>query len=102
MPADHLSTIGNYATGGEAHAARLFLDSHGIQAMVVDEALVGNFWQFGNAVGGVKLQVDAADAARARELLAESNSSAADGAERRARPWICTQCGERVPQPLPE
>ena len=52
MPDKSLSSIGNFPTTAEVHAARLLLGSHGIAAVVVDEMLVGNFWQLGGAVGG--------------------------------------------------
>ncbi len=71
MTDKQLSTVGNFPTAAEAHAARLWLASQGIAATVIDEAMVGNFWYLGNAVGGVKLQVDAANEARVRQLLAE-------------------------------
>ncbi len=98
MPEKRLSTVGNFPTTAEAHAARLLLASQGIEAIVVDEMLVGNFWYLGNAVGGVKLQVDSADDLRARQLLAdEAAPPAGDSGPSHAAAWICSQCRERVP-----
>ncbi len=95
MTPQRLLTIGNFPTAVEAHAARLLLGSHGITAIVVDEALVGNFWQFGNAVGGVKLQVTADDAPRARQLLA--GEIIPDETPDSTGPWSCGHCRQQVP-----
>lgn len=98
MAVTQLTTIGNFATAAEAHAARLLLASQGIPAVLVDETLVGNFWYYGNAVGGVKLQVDAADDPRARQLLDEHATPAArDDGPSHGAAWTCPQCRERVP-----
>ena len=69
MPND-LVTVASYWDGNEAQVAKLKLESFGIRAFLANEALVGMAWYYGNAVGGIRLEVAAPDAIRARELLA--------------------------------
>jgi hypothetical protein len=89
-----LVTVRSFNTPAEADCARLLLAGAGIEAYLADEALVGNFWTLGNAVGGVKLQVAEADWERASDLLE------ADAEERAAPPagtaWQCSKCGAEV------
>jgi len=94
-----LVPIASYPDAPAAYVARARLEAEGIPAFVLDEHIVGVAWLWSQALGGVKLQVDAADAARAREILttdaAEAESSQAgvppegpeDAAER------CPACG---------
>jgi Putative prokaryotic signal transducing protein len=64
-------TVATFSNQGEAQIARGFLESCGIEVFVRDE----NMSRMENPVliGGSKLQVSAADAAKARELLAQVN-----------------------------
>jgi hypothetical protein len=87
-----LVTIASFNTPEEAELARMHLANAGVQGYVSDAGVVGNLWQYGNAVGGVKLQVSEDDAALAREVLADRTS--VDRNEQRA--WKCPNCGETV------
>ncbi len=87
-----LVTITTFENGPEAHAARLRLESEGIRAAVNDEVVVNWLWYVGTALGGVKLQVAAADAERARAILDSGNF-----AEGSSTPgWICPECDSEV------
>lgn len=57
------------------------LDSEGIDAVLADAHLVQTDWLYAIAVGGIKLQVDGADAERARHILARDDSAALDALE---------------------
>jgi hypothetical protein len=61
-------TVASFSNPGEAQIARGFLESFGIEVLAGDE----NISRMENPllVGGTKLQVRAADADTARELLA--------------------------------
>ncbi len=54
------------------------LQAEGIAAYLADENLVQTDWLYNLAVGGIKLQVDARDAPRAREVLATDYSGDID------------------------
>ncbi|MGC2300443.1 MAG: DUF2007 domain-containing protein [Acidobacteriaceae bacterium] len=62
-------TVRRYRDLTEAMVAQSLLESTGIQAWTRDENLVRMDWFYSNLVGGVRLQVDAADAAAAAEVL---------------------------------
>ena len=62
-------TVATYFSMSEAEPARLALDAAGIPAFATDED-VGSLL-VPTMVGGIKLQVPAADAARAEQVLAE-------------------------------
>jgi hypothetical protein len=53
----HLVTIERFATPFEASMAKNRLEAEGIPAFLADEQTVGNLWQMGPALGGVKLLV---------------------------------------------
>jgi hypothetical protein len=62
-------TVRRYRDLSEAIVAQSLLESAGIKAWTRDENLVRMDWFYSNLVGGVRLQVDAADAAAAAEVL---------------------------------
>jgi len=64
-----LITIATYDTMPDAHIAMGRLHAEGIDASLADEHLVQTDWLYAIAVGGIKVQVDERDAARAREIL---------------------------------
>jgi len=64
-----LVTVRRYRDLSEAIVAQSLLESAGIKAWTRDENLVRMDWFYSNLVGGVRLQVDAADAAAAAEVL---------------------------------
>jgi len=68
MATSEFATIASFYHPLEAHSARNFLEANGVHAFVVDENLAIYAW---NNWVEVKLQVPAADAERARQLLGE-------------------------------
>lgn len=66
-----LVTVETYRFLHEAEAARIFLDSEGIQVYLADVETVTMDWMLGVAVGHIKLQVAEEDANRAQALLWE-------------------------------
>jgi len=75
-------TVATYYSMAEAEPARLALDAAGIPAFATDED-VGSLL-VPTLVGGIKLQVAAVDAARAKDVLADlpaESQSPASGAE---------------------
>ena len=85
----------------DIYLARSYLESEGIDTWLKDEltAQVQNFYS--NAIGGVKLMVQAADAGRARDLLTgagyivpgEENRSLRIETVRTANRTHCPYCG---------
>lgn len=67
-------TVGHYSLPYEAHLGRARLESEGIDALVVDEHTINMQWMLSDALGGVRLQVNQEDDARARMILAEDRS----------------------------
>ncbi|MEI7579419.1 MAG: DUF2007 domain-containing protein [bacterium] len=64
------TTIRTFSNSDEAAVYVAFLESQGIKTSLLDAALVNNLQIFNNAIGGIRLQVAEADAAKAEELLA--------------------------------
>jgi len=62
-------TLRAYRDPVDAEVDRAHLELEGIDAIVVDDDLVAMQWQYSNAIGGVKLKVDAADVARSARVL---------------------------------
>jgi hypothetical protein len=73
--ADPRVTVATFGSLGEAGVARGVLASAGIESEVADEASIGVAWHLGNALGGLKLQVAARDAATAQALLSSEPPS---------------------------
>jgi hypothetical protein len=67
----HWVTVATFWTAPDAHIARLRIESQDIPCLIADENIVSTQWLWANAVGGIKLQVPAEDAAAARQLLKE-------------------------------
>jgi hypothetical protein len=63
--------VGRFSSRGEAEIARAMLDEHGVSARVVVDDVAGLHPELSLATGGVRLEVDEADADEARELLAD-------------------------------
>lgn len=59
-----------------ANIARSRLEAEGISAFLDSEHTVGTQWLWTNAIGGVKLLVPAADAERAKAVLADAEAGA--------------------------
>ena len=64
-----LVTLRQYRDLSEAIVARSMLETAGITVFLRDENLVRLDWQVSNFIGGIRLQVDQADAEEAKELL---------------------------------
>ena len=62
-------TIATFDTMPDAHIALGRLHAEGIDAHLADEHLVQTDWLYAIAVGGIKLQVEEKDVARATEIL---------------------------------
>jgi hypothetical protein len=89
-----LVTVGRYRDLPNADLARALLESSGIPAFIQDDNLVRMDWFYSNAIGGIRLQVEAANADAAREILdqpAPDAISFEDGAEF-VQPQ-CPRCG---------
>ena len=69
--AEALVTVGRYFTPWEAHLARTYLESEGIDAIVLEERLPGVSLLTGEPAALTRLEVHPADAERAQEILAE-------------------------------
>jgi hypothetical protein len=66
---EELVTVAAYPDVAEAELAKERLQLEGIQAFVVDAQTAGVMPFLASSTGGVRVQVDAEDAARAREIL---------------------------------
>jgi hypothetical protein len=86
-------TVHSYRDLAEAIVARSLLEAEGIEAWVRDENLVRLDWMYSNAVGGIRLQVDARNATAADDILGQLPTSIpfAENAEY-VQPQ-CSQCG---------
>lgn len=71
-------TIARYSLPYEAHLDRARLESEGILSIIADEYTINMQWLYSNAMGGVRLQVDEPDLARAAEILEEDRSGLID------------------------
>jgi hypothetical protein len=69
-----LTTIATFTSGVEAAIAQQALAAAGIEAYVHGDAMAPTMWHLGVALGGVKLQGAAVDAAEALALLEEARS----------------------------
>jgi hypothetical protein len=75
-------TIASFDNQVDAHIAIGRLQAEGIDAELADAHLVQTDWLYGAALGGIKVQVPAGQAAWARDILAEDHSlHLADDAE---------------------
>jgi hypothetical protein len=94
---DDLETVATFLQLHEAHLAVLRLASAGLLATLADEGIVGAHPFLANAVGGVKLQVPAEQAGRARALLAapapEGSGCMSCGAAMTESETRCAACG---------
>jgi ribosomal protein L37AE/L43A len=67
-----LVTIARYRDLPEAWIAKGKLESAGIPCFVADDNMARMNWFYGNAIGGIRLQVGSEYVSTARELLKES------------------------------
>ena len=97
-----LVTVATFSLPTAAEAQKLLLEHEGIRAFLADDNLVGMNWFLSNAVGGVKLQVAASDAERAREILQRSQASWGDRPEKGCEgdvTFACEECGDHLAFP---
>ena len=66
---DRLETVATFTDLTQAQSARSALESAEIESFLQDEATGSIDWGLMPAMGGLRLQVKSADAARAREAL---------------------------------
>lgn len=92
--ARELVTVRRYRDLSEAIVARSLLESAAIAAWIRDENLARMEWQYSNLLGGIRLQVDAGDAAAAIEVLDQPIPDAIPFAEKEefTQPH-CPRCG---------
>jgi hypothetical protein len=67
---DELVTVATYPDVAEAQLAKERLELDGIRAFVIDAQTASLMPFLTSSTGGVRVQVDAKDAERAREVLA--------------------------------
>lgn len=75
---DNLVTLATFPTAPEAGFVKNILEGEGIRAYLDDDATFTMMSYIGNTLGGVKLDVSAADFERAQQLLAERHDSSDD------------------------
>ena len=56
-----MTTVATFTTPEDAHLFRMFLESRGIRGVLLDEYFVQLFWNYSNAIGGVRLVVEDED-----------------------------------------
>ena len=78
---EELITIANFSHPTEADPVVAWLESEGIECFVTNEHTVTMNWLYSNAIGGVGVQVKAADVERANEILQAVLNPDAVGAE---------------------
>lgn len=91
-----LVTVYRYRDLSQAIVARSLLESAGIEAYLRDENLVRLDWQISNFIGGIRLQVAAADEAAAIEILSQPIPDTVPFSEAAefAQP-LCPRCGSK-------
>jgi hypothetical protein len=102
MAEGQLRTIGNFNSLGEALSAQSVLAAEGIPSFIPDEFVAGNIWQLGNAIGGIRLQVEGEDADAALEVLRDPGPLAGDDLpvqeSEEALLEGCPRCGAESPR----
>ena len=76
VPADleEYVTVATFDKSTDAHIALGRLAAEGVHALLFDDNMVQMDWLYAIALGGIKLRVQRADAARARGILATDYS----------------------------
>lgn len=87
----HVITVASFTSVPEAELARGLLASCGIKATLTNAATVNIQWGLSNALGGVGLQVLAANAEQAAKILAERPAQVLED-----EGWgACVKCGSK-------
>jgi hypothetical protein len=69
IPGRDLVTVARFTEVWDAHILKSRLLADGLLASIADEHLVAMDWFYSNAIGGVRVQVPAVEAARARAIV---------------------------------
>jgi len=97
MEERQLVTVARYRDLSEAIVARSMLESSGMVVFLQDENLVRLDWQISNFIGGIRLQVEKANEATAREMLTQLGPEVVDFAGDEGVPAYtqpaCPKCG---------
>ncbi len=92
-----LKTIARFRDVPAAQLAQSRLEADGIQASLLGVNHVSINWLASQAIGGIRLQVPAEEAERARELLQQDRSEDLEGVPEAdlpaAQDEICPRCG---------
>ena len=92
-----LVTLRSYRDPIEADIARSLLEDAGIPTIVVDDHLITAQWLYSDAIGGVKLRLDAADVVQASAILGEDRSADLERIAEFSNPPAdgesCPECG---------
>ncbi len=87
-----METVGNYPDLATAQIAAAMLAAEGIDASIPDEYVAGLDWRMATALHGIRLQVDAADAQRALELLTQAPDPSEVGDVPITPDDVCPRC----------
>lgn len=84
-----MQTVASFSRGEDAHLFRTFLDSQGIEAYVFDEYVPQLFWQYTQAIGGVRVAVADEDLEAATVSHKEYEAALRNGPSvtRQVRAW---------------
>ncbi|MFT3991076.1 MAG: DUF2007 domain-containing protein [Luteolibacter sp.] len=74
-----MKTIASFSTPEDAHLFRTYLASEGIEAFLHDEFFVQLFWQYSNAIGGVRVVVSDDDAGEAAAIYRDYSATLKEG-----------------------
>jgi hypothetical protein len=81
MPEPVFVTVATAPDLAAANVLRGALEGEEIECFIPDEQVAGAMWHLSGAIGGVRLQIRAADEARAREVLDSLGAAPGDLAE---------------------
>ncbi len=74
-----MKLLATFPSSEEAHLCRAFLESRGVEAVLLDEHITQMFWHYTQAFGGVRLVVAEEDWDTAAELYGEYMAALRDG-----------------------
>jgi hypothetical protein len=99
-PERKLVNVGSFVTVSDAEFALMLLEGEGIQAFLADASIVAMDWLLGNAIGWVKVQVEAADAERAKAILDDWRRQMRErpaSSDSETDAVACLECGKEMP-----
>jgi hypothetical protein len=65
---ENFKTVAQFGMAAEAHMLKGRLEAEGLSVFIADEETVSVAWHFGQAVGGIKVQVSLEDLPKAKEI----------------------------------